>query len=874
MSEDAHIARFDSVLTAILAASAEGKHTIVERMAAKELLHRFFGSTCDRLELACVGEDGAIDGALADRRSRYYEKLDADALDRARSLGTRSTEKREPVIHDRRPSFLALDVAPERDAQRLVIAVLSDAARSRDLADRFYFLARFQEGMRRLVWLVWALRGTRELARCASRIESLISDDRRSLRERIEEGTNIVKYLRMTDPFSVEHVQQVKRVAIWAVQEHLGTGWRVRRLAGESARGRVTAFRDALQQHAKPPNGAVLRGEHREDETSRLRAEIGLLADIIATDHHRADVVPKEGDRPLELLLHTTVLHEQARATHDRRAVSVGDAEWDEAAKPLASAIARLLEKQFREEQASSAQRGNAWRIGRMRTWLHTWLCHRVAHEWNGMSVVDKRPVSDPWQFRADLAYVLREGLRSYLYASGANYRFQPATYTSALLTLVEFHSTYIARVPLSYDVRRALRDIGEVTHSGRYHFATGHLRHVLEVYIAGHFISGVHVKSRGQCDGWTIAAVLAARTREEPGEEEVDRFKRVFSIAALFHDVGSGLLPELAGAPPNSGLGLSELELMQKQTVVARRALVEDCVRALTQSRTLDLDEGALKRWTEVQKERAEPDHSLLGALHLHRLSQRIPPADAGDIVAAIRAVILHGAVCERIVVEQDPAAALLVLCDEIFEWEPSNRGAPGPNAVGRALHAMAVDLPPLPAHVSHAGMDGLSVTCNERGLLEATLDITRVEPHDNWPTFRIELEHPEFLDIPAYRLLLATAQKVGRISRSQLGFGPRVFVRTAIANDADGIAQLFQRVVAESRLPIRTVIERWLSLQRAHDMPPVKGPGGVETWLLETLDPAYYVDDIRWYLPALEREVDDILRRDRVRLKSDHDI
>jgi hypothetical protein len=887
---------FEDVIADVLAQSAAGERRVA--VIASRALRRLFSARDGAVTVICQSNaDPAGEGAVS-RGARPAESLAPHEIDRIlQALAPRD----EPYLVEglrlssgSTDGAWALHIADSQGDSRVTVVV------ERPFDDeRREFFDKYLQGQMQLHYVITALRSVQDLVRWGERVDGILSNDRQSLASRMSQAGRLLQDL-ATCRTVPEHLELTRRLATWAVQEQLGTGWGVRRLDGQQARNSLTALatgvREILRAHrtvAAEPRAAEI------EEVSEL-ATVFAAETLITEDKWNealqppSTAMPEQGARNLALFRIWSLLHERARAFATRevdeseQTLTTQEVEWDEKASGQISAIATFLsspsapaDSQYTaavvlDRDADQVLFPTMWEAAEVRNWLCLWLCHTLIVRFcDDESVRNASVESDRWRFRADLAYVIRESLRFHLYRRRVDYRYQPAAYTAALRTLVEQHSLWIAKVPLALDVKSLLREIGEVRPPEGYHFATGHLKHVLEIYIAGHFLCSIRIDDANDPKhDWTLGQVLLASGEEPPGGLLVEQLLQRFSIAALFHDIGMILFPSLGEAPKKLGRGdqalcdvLGEAHDSMKTTGIA---LVDRCVK--------ELGEHVLKgpswdRWILRQRRTGQPDHALLGAWYLHRISAEMGEGARGVMAEAARAILLHGAVCERIDVEKEPAAALLVLCDEVFEWEPTSRAAPGPNAVGRSLHAMAVDLQPLPTRMARFGIAGLKVRVMD-GKLQATIRDSRqpagrTPPHKALrarvrplPAIFVELEHPEFLDLPTYRILLTMAQNLGRLSASPAGWAPHVHLTARRHEQVPTTYRLLKLFARESTLSVRPAIDGWLRERTALSQWIWTSEEGWESVLLGPLKGLLFSDDIRSEMKQIDAEIEKLMR------------
>lgn len=144
---------------------------------------------------------------------------------------------------------------------------------------------------------------------------------------------------------------------------------------------------------------------------------------------------------------------------------------------------------------------------------------------------------------RAELAYVLRESLRFACFGERPDYLFHAPTFTDALQFLITRHAHDIVGLPSRCAVGALLSAIakeGGVTQV----LAAEHFQHVVEIYIAGHYLLALRLDAEGTdeerryLNGWTLAQAMAGTKRRYPDAAAVRTCLQAFSLAALFHDL------------------------------------------------------------------------------------------------------------------------------------------------------------------------------------------------------------------------------------------------------------------------------------------------------------------------------------------------
>jgi hypothetical protein len=743
-------------------------------------------------------------------------------------------------------------------------------------------------GLRSLFVTLRALMETRAAADGAvrrSRLEEMVkglSQHRsKDITKRLQEATALLDELLEED--EIECLDLVEELAVSTLQELLGTGWAVRAVGKiDPDRGNapddgrayqsgllglaVSRFEDAVERAAAGRGG---EGPERA-RLGRSREHLGQVARcfraLLALDDAGGEREPRKGDEAIHLLPMWTRVHEVCRAlcrprrSANRDYIKALDA-WHRAAGETLRLLAQHLEIVPRSQPLSQPEAG--WRRGptSARNWLSLWFCLLVLRARSAEFELD-----DPESclLRADLAYVLRESLRFACFGARPDYFFQPATYAAALRRLVEYHAHAVVGLPREYNLARLLDEVGSHGGLNRYS-AAEHLQHVLEIYIGGHFLLSVRLSAsagapesstrwpdqppgsapstsfaRQGVDGFTVAEALIS-AGVKPSAERTGTLMQAFSLAALFHDVGHILFP--SEAIPQQSLAWDDDRiaeaLLQVKTKVGEAGdfVAVACLRDL-QSHYFGDDE--VDRFRGQLALRGEPNHALLSAWYLHRVGtgvlarledgEGLRQNQSESLKMAVRAVLLHGASREQVRADRDPSAVLLILLNEVFEWDRTRHLGPAPSTIGRSFHVMAADVPPREPRDRWIRIRGLEVRVGASGGgLDATLEIGGAGAPSHWPEIQIGLQVPQRLDVPVFRLWLSKAQNLGRIVSTSAGFGPTVVMESIVdvSLSTRGLTtkQLLE-LVAESRelTPIRPALRAWLSvLDRfaSHDRP-----------------------------------------------------
>lgn len=508
-----------------------------------------------------------------------------------------------------------------------------------------------------------------------------------------------------------------------------------------------------------------------------------------------------------------------------------------------------------------------------VRNWFRLWFALELLAgepELEGGIVTERR------RYRADLAFVFRECLRFKLYGGRPGFVVRPDAFSAALQGLVDHHVRRRVNLPREQDVRSHLAMVGDARHPRGYLFAAGHLQHVLELYIVGHFLCEVRMENvddhadvvRGSVPG-TMGDLLAGRAGVAASVRAQDELRAAFSLAALFHDVGMTLFPDfhrprdpLAADDPSLSAGLDQVEGAMSG---AGRELVLRASRELENHGIWDaVEEPGLAEWVAEQEEHGRPDHALVGAWYLLRAARRVEGLSSEVVRAAVRAVMLHGAVPQAIDPERDPVAALLVLCDELFDWEPGGRAGPDPAALGRSLHSLAVDMSPRRSRASHLRFHHTRVFTEPDGegsRLVAAIDVGASA--GGWPHIELELVAPEFLGAHVFPVWLGMAQNLGRIRPGVMGWGPRITVVGAVPEDVRRTVQtsrsLLERLCERMRAPYRGRLVRWLE-ERPEPLLPLPD-ADKEMLVIVPLGRSVGRRDLRPELPELVRAAERLM-------------
>jgi hypothetical protein len=408
---------------------------------------------------------------------------------------------------------------------------------------------------------------------------------------------------------------------------------------------------------------------------------------------------------------------------------------------------------------------------------------------------------------------------------------------------------------------------------------AAEHLQHVLEVYIAGHFVLSVKIQVKDAQNVAALSAELSGQTIAEAltsggpnkNPERARLLRQAYSLASLFHDVGHLLFPR--DSIPHDSLDWDDPEIaagLQKVGDSVNEAGGEVSQKCFEDLGLAYYTKEELARWRDELTGSGEPNHGLLGAWYLHRVGLNV--LDRSEDVdgfretqseilrMAVRAVLFHGASTGQIRSDVDPVATMLVVCNEIFEWDPGRHAAPAPSSIGRSFHVMAADVPAREPRDAWIAIPSLVVHAADptKGELEALL---MVDPSQKtWPEIHVGLQVPQRLDVPVLRLWLVKAQSLGRLMATRHGLCPTVVMRSRI--DVTLLSRglttksLLDRVAERKGLSaIRPALRAWLALRDRFEEKEI-GDRSEESVRLGPLEQRLLFEHLHEWLKRIEEE------------------
>ena len=469
------------------------------------------------------------------------------------------------------------------------------------------------------------------------------------------------------------------------------------------------------------------------------------------------------------------------------------------------------------------SRRGNVGLSRGIGGWLHLWFLHQVMSHLGTQEVGGGRYMLAPelWKLRRDLAYLLRENLRRVTFSELPSDDFPLEPYLRALANIVAYHAEWHVGVPPELDMGLVLSEIGTARHSDDARFALAHLEHACDVYIGGHFLSSILLEGVPGSGGWTagvhtVGDLLASKAGLPPGPESRRSFLRAFSIAALFHDIGMILFPRsffrCGTLSAGDGALASALERAPDGLRKAARKLVGRCAADLEAAHYFDAqDEQPLASWIEESVTRGSPDHSVLGAWYTGRMLTSAGSLSPEVVRSSVRSILLHQISTQPVDVDKDPVAALLVLCDELFEWLPATDVLPGIVSEDAALRVESVTVGASRALSSR--IESLKVV-EENGAVTCLLESHGAA--EAWPVIQIRLQDPDRLPSPVYEIWLRVSQNLGRLRGADCGWKPAFRIRSQIPGQlrSVGLSTLtcLEELVQISRSRVRMDLKGWL--------------------------------------------------------------
>jgi hypothetical protein len=225
-----------------------------------------------------------------------------------------------------------------------------------------------------------------------------------------------------------------------------------------------------------------------------------------------------------------------------------------------------------------------------------------------------------------------------------------------AMLWLVCEYAHEALRLDRQIDLesRLALAAMEQPALYGLKRFYRDHLFHVIQVCLTGWLLLDTKI------DDKTLLDQVVAKMHNMPGRAAVDRrcyVLRQWFVASLLHDMGYVV---------EVGKGLKDLlERFHRDGLTEFKAEIERGMEAL--SRT-----AVCENWGFDLEDKPGEDHGVVSALYAEDLLDKLdPPKGADGYSQAIQAMAHHNHDKARIEFSKEPLSVLLVLCDELQEWD-----------------------------------------------------------------------------------------------------------------------------------------------------------------------------------------------------------
>ncbi|MEZ4296020.1 MAG: hypothetical protein R3B70_13675 [Polyangiaceae bacterium] len=608
-----------------------------------------------------------------------------------------------------------------------------------------------------------AAEATLRRSRYEARVKHLGHERVKDFSKRLKEISELLD--EVIDEDEIDCIDLTEDIAVSLLQELMGTGWAVRQV------GRINADRpsypalfatgsrgsspgearpesrlldhvrarleEKLADEDEPPrsSGSVSYDQERKARRRRLIEVARCYRALLDDRDLDRPPMPTRGEEAMSLLPVWTRVHEACRLLCRPRPASQD--EYDKAAdvwKPAVELTLALLPRHLELQPAlpgfdappASIRRGDP----SARNWLALWFSLEVLRSLGRRRQLDDREALRPARgsrvraARGAAVRVLRRARRLLLPAIDVRGGAAPARGAP-------YPRNHYS--PRDYNIIvRLLEEIGEQDGLNRY-VAAEHLQHALEVCMS-RGTSRCRRRSRSRPGGRGVSCAkarqlsVAEALSSAGGSADPARARRIaqaYSLTSLFHDVGHLLFPR--DSIPHDSLDWDDPEIAAGLQKVGDS--VSEAGGEVAQKCFEDLDltyytKEELARW-RAQLGGREPNHGLLGAWYLHRVGLGVLDRSAdldgfretqGEILGmAVRAVLLHGAQTGHVSADRDPVASMLILCNEVFEWDPGRHLAPAPSSIGRSFHVMAADVPAREPRDAWIKIPSLQVTAGD---------------------------------------------------------------------------------------------------------------------------------------------------------------
>lgn len=697
-----------------------------------------------------------------------------------------------------------------------------------------------------------------------ARINTLISIRRRTARSSFEDARALLRDLALVTP---ECLDMVENVASFVLQHVLSAEWPTASEREAELAPLEAALKAALQhvdvcEGAHGPPASLTskdRARLRQRVTcalqcigARLRPEAPLPDEV---PHDSASSSAPDEDHSPEalsmLLLWTQILEVD----------SLSDERWNHAVSCTVPRLTMYLHGLALLVETGAPSTDKVKTVPSVRNRLCLWFCLTILRDTSKRGKADRN-------LRVTLAYVLRESLRFLCFGDRRDYFFLPRRYRESLGSLVVHHASVILAVPVEFRLDWLLGRIG--SEEGSRYAGAEHLQHVLETYIAGHFVLSLELAGPG-LEGKTVASVLASADDDHGDDLDPARLRCAFSLAVLYHDVDYLFMPPrvsaarvLSGAVESklkTDRGLEE-ELNKLGVTIGGpgKQLIEDWIQRLQKLDWITEKDESLQRRFGVKSDKVAPEHKayshgLMSAWFLYYIRTRSTEGVLSSELArvlrpAVRAVLLHDAVDVPVNASLDPVASLLIMCNEMFDWDPERRALP--SSFGRSLQVFATDaLAPEPMYRS-IEIETQQMRLDAEGDPHVAI---RVADEQGWPRIQVYV-HDGLQETTSgvFLLWLRKAQNLGRISNGPNGWSPTFVMKSAVPSRKLTNDQVLNTVIANLADPSLAAVREWLLTN------PISTDGKIETAILGAS--AVHLHTVSIPMDDLDKAANEILR------------
>lgn len=699
-----------------------------------------------------------------------------------------------------------------------------------------------------------------------ARINTLISIRPRTARSSFGDARSLLGDLALVTPDCLE---MVENVASFALQQVLSAEWPTASERAAELSPLEAALRAALQhvdvcEGAHGPSTSLL-----SKDRARLRQRVTCALQCVGARLRPEAPLPDEGP-------HDSAPSSAPDEDHSPEALSMllmwtqilevdslSDERWSHAVGSTIPRLTSYLQGLAHLIETGAPRTDKVKTVPSVRNRLCLWFCLTILRD------TLKRGKADT-NLRVTLAYVLRESLRFLCFGDRRDYFFLPRRYRESLGSLVVHHAYVILGVPVECRLDWLLRRIG--SEEGSRYAGAEHLQHVLETYIAGHFVLSLELAGPGlEGSGKTVATVLASADDDHGDELDPARLRCAFSLAVLYHDVDYLFMPPrvsaarvLSGAVDRKLKTDRELEDELNKLGVTiggpGKELIEDWIQRLQKLDWITANDEPLKRRFGVKPEKVAPEnktyaHGLMSAWFLYYIFTRSTAGVVSSELArvlrpAVRAVLLHDAADVPVNATLDPVASLLIMCNEMFDWDPERRALP--SSFGRSLQVFATDaLAPDPMYRS-IEIETQHMRLDAKGDLHVAIDVS--DEH-GWPRIQVYV-HDGLQETTSgvFLLWLRKAQNLGRISDGPNGWSPTIVMKSAVPSRQLTNAQVLNQVTENLAHRSLTTVREWLLTN------PISTAGKIETAILGASAVRLYSVPIP--MDILDEEADKVLR------------